>query len=89
MSSKRSLAQRHCVMTVSLSRSGLLFLTQTEVERLAYAFRQELVCRTTTQANEPVVVADISLTVAEAWELIDRLQCVAANEAIDWANEGF
>jgi len=75
------------LIIVKLSVSDRLFLTKAEADRLVEAIRQELVCRTATQANEPVVVADIPLTVAEAWRLIDRL--VPIKDEVDWQNEGF
>jgi hypothetical protein len=75
-------------MTVGLFRSNHLYLTQAEVDRLANAIHQELICRTTTQVNDPVIVADISLTVVEAWELLDRLKD-SIEEIVDWVKEGF
>jgi hypothetical protein len=35
--------------------------------RLVEEVRQALVCRTAAQTNDPVVVADITLTPTEAW----------------------
>ena len=74
-------------MSIALSSSNRLFLNQAEADRLADQIRQKLICRTATQANEPVVVADLSLTVAEAWRLIDGL--VPIEDEVDWQNEGF
>jgi hypothetical protein len=75
------------MISIALSPSNRLFLNQAEADRLAETIRQKLICRTTTQADEPVVVADILLTVAEAWRLIDRL--VPIEDEVDWQNEGF
>jgi len=75
------------LLSIALSSSNRLFLNQAEADRLADQIRQKLICRTATQANEPVVVADLSLTVAEAWRLIDGL--VPIEDEVDWQNEGF
>ena len=76
------------MISIALSPSNRLFLNQAEADRLAEAVRQKLVCRTADRTNEPVVVADTLLTVAESWRLIDRLKD-SIDEAIDWATEGF
>ena len=57
--------------------------------RLAGRIRQQLVCRTTTQADEPIVVADISLTPTEAWRLVDKLEGSPTESEINWSSEGF
>jgi pantothenate kinase-related protein Tda10 len=75
------------LITVALSSSDRLYLTQAEADRLAEQVRQELVCRTTDHTDEPVMVADILLTVAEAWRLVDKL--VPIEDEVDWQNEGF
>jgi hypothetical protein len=75
------------MISLALSSSERLFLNPTEADRLANQLRQELVCRTTTQADDLVMVADIPLTTAEAWRLIDRL--VPIEDQVDWQNEGF
>ena len=76
------------MISIALSSSDRLFLNEAEADRLANQLRQELVCRTATQANEPVVVADISLAPAEAWRLIDRLESLT-EETVEWQTEGF
>lgn len=75
------------MISIAVSSSNRLFLTKAESDRLAETIRQKLVCRTTTQANDPVVVADRSLTTAEAWRLVDKL--VPIEDGVDWQNEGF
>jgi hypothetical protein len=75
------------MIPLAFSSSDHLYLTKAEADRLANQLRQELVCRTTTQADDLVMVADISLTVAEAWRLIERL--VPIEDQVDWQNEGF
>lgn len=76
------------MISVRLSSSDRLYLTKAEADWLAETIRQELICQTATQANRPVVVADLSLTAAEAWRLIDRLVPIT-EETVDWQNEGF
>jgi hypothetical protein len=77
------------MITANLSPSNRLYLTKAEADRLADQIRQELICRTATQADGPVVVADISLTAAEAWRLLGELEKVRPDTEIDWQNEGF
>jgi hypothetical protein len=77
------------MMPITISCCDRLYLTQVESRRLAARIRQELGCRTTAQADEPFVVADISLTTAEAWRLADKLEASLMEETIDWAKEGF
>jgi hypothetical protein len=81
-------AQDGNMIGVRLSSSDHLYLSQSEIERLADTLRHELICRTTTQADEPVVVVDVVLTVDEAWRLLDRLD-MPIDEIVDWADEGF
>ena len=59
------------MMPITISCCDRLYLTRAESRRLAGRIRQQLVCRTTTQADEPIVVADISLTPTEAWRLVE------------------
>jgi hypothetical protein len=80
--------QRDAVISIEVSASDRLFLTKFEADRLAETMRQELVCRTAAQADDLVEVADISLTVAEAWRLFDRLESATVEE-IDWQRNGF
>ena len=75
------------MISIALSPSDRLYLTQTEADRLAEQVRQELVCRIADRTDDPVVVADILLTVAEAWQLVDEL--VPIDAEVDWQNEGF
>jgi len=75
------------LLSIALSSSNRLYLTQAEADRLIHQLRQELVCRTADQADDLVMVADISLAVTEAWRLIDRL--VPIEDEVDWQNEGF
>lgn len=77
-----------CEACIAIS-GNRLYLSEAEAGRLAEILRQELVCRTTTQVNEPVVVVDMPLTTDEAWDLIDRLEDLVAEEAVDWITEGF
>jgi hypothetical protein len=77
------------MISVAVSSSNGLFLTLHEVERLAEIVQQELICRPSDQIDNPVMVADFCLTVAEAWKLVDVLEDVAVEEAVDWADEGF
>ena len=77
------------MIPIRLSSSDRLYLTQAEADRLVEQVRQELICRTTTQANEPVVVADIPLTAAEAWRVVDKLEDSLAEAEVDWQTEGF
>jgi hypothetical protein len=81
-------AQDGNMIGVRLSPFNHLFLTQTEADSLANRLRQTLICRTIDQANHLVTLADISLTVAEAWGLLDRLD-TSNNEIVDWPAEGF
>jgi len=76
------------MISIAVSSSDRLYLTKAEADRLAETIHQILVCRTAAQANDPVMVADILLTAAEAWRLIDRLESLTVEE-IDWAVEGF
>jgi hypothetical protein len=71
------------------SATGHLYLTPAEADRLADHIGKELVCRTAAQANQPIMVADISLTAAEAWQLIDRLEGFLIEGKNDWPTEGF
>jgi biopolymer transport protein ExbD len=73
---------------VRLSSSNHLYLTETEANRLVEIVRQQLICRATDQADEPVIIADTPMSVAEAWELIDRLD-TSNGETVDWSTEGF
>ena len=75
------------MITVNLSSSNRLYLTQAEADRLIHQLRQELVCRTADQADDLVMVANIVLTAAEAWQLVDEL--VPIEDEVDWQNEGF
>jgi hypothetical protein len=75
------------MISIALSSSDHLYLTPSEMDRLAETIRQELICRTTDQADDLVMVADISLAVTEAWRLIDRL--VPIEDEVDWQNDGF
>ena len=77
------------MIPITISSSDRLYLTQAEASRLAQQTRQNLVCRTTTQANEPVVVADIPLTAAEAWRVVDELDISLTEDHVDWDVEGF
>jgi hypothetical protein len=74
---------------ITVSSENRLYLTQAESSRLAEHIRHELICRTTAQADEPVMVADVLLTSAEAWRLLDRLDNLVTEETIDWQTEGF
>ena len=73
---------------ITISCCDRLYLTQVESRRLAGRIRQQLVCRTTADVDKPVVVADISLTTAEAWQLADQLEASLTEDEIDWAREG-
>ena len=75
------------LIAVRLSPSDRLYLTKAEADRLAETIRQELVCRTTAQTDDLVMVADAPLTAAEAWRLIDRF--VPIEDEVDWQTEGF
>ena len=77
------------MISIELSSSGHLFLTEAEADRLAETIRQKLICRTAAQANDPVMVADILLTTEQAWRLVDKLDALKTVEEIDWAVEGF
>jgi len=77
------------VILISISSSDRLYLTQAESVRLIDQIHQELVCRTADQVDEPVVVADIPLTPAEAWQLVDKLEDSLTEEIFDWSVEGF
>lgn len=79
---------QNATISINLSSSNCLCLTESEVERLADTLYQELICRTAAQSNDPVIVADAFLTVDEAWALIDRLD-TSNDEAVDWPTEGF
>lgn len=80
-------AQDGNMIGVRLSSSNI-YLTQAEADGLAEIVRQALICRTASQADDPLIVADASLTVSEAWRLLDRLED-NIDEAVDWADEGF
>ena len=77
------------MISIAVSSSDRLYLTEAEAGRLAETIRQELVCRTATQADHLVVVADLSLTTAEAWRLLDKLDGLKTVGEIDWTVEGF
>ena len=77
------------MISFTLSSSDRLYLTQAESDRLADQLRQELVCRTAAQADGPVVVADMPLSPAEAWRVVDRLAESLAEAEVDWQTEGF
>ena len=86
----RSLAARDDTMIlITISSSSRLYLTQAESIRLIEQIRQKLVCRTTAQVDEPVIVADVPLTSAEAWRLLDKLEGLLEEGEIDWLVEGF
>jgi hypothetical protein len=85
---RRQVASDGGTIVPTLSPSGHLYLTKAEADRLAGQLRQELVCRTTGQVADPVTVADVPLTVAEAWRLLDRLD-TSNDEAVDWLKDGF
>jgi hypothetical protein len=82
-------AQDGNMIGVRLSSTDQLFLTEVEVGKLVEIVHHELNCRTVAQANNLVTVADICLTTTEAWELVDRLNNLAAEEVVDWPTEGF
>jgi hypothetical protein len=77
------------MILVTVSSSDRLYLTLAESVRLAEQIRQKLVCRTIAQVDEPVVVADVPLTSAEAWRLLDKLGSSLEEGEIDWLVEGF
>ena len=56
------------MIVVTISPNNRLWLTEVETSRLAEQIRQELVCRTAAEANDLVLVADIAVTAAEAWQ---------------------
>ena len=76
------------MISIILSSTNRLYLSESEAGHLTDTLHQELICRTTDQATVPVVVADICLTVAEAWRLVDRLD-TSNDEIVDWSVEGF
>lgn len=76
------------MIPIILSSTNHLFLTKAEVERLADHLHQQLTCRSINQADDLVMVADASMTVAEAWRLVDRLKD-SIDEIVDWIDEGF
>lgn len=84
-----SVAGDDAMILITISSSDCLYLTQAEADRLTEQIRQELVCRTTAQADGPVVVADIPLAPAEAWQLVDKLENVLMEGTVDWQTEGF
>jgi len=77
------------MIPITISSSNHLYITQVELFRLAEQIRQELVCRTTDQVDEPVMVADIPLSPAQAWQLVDELEDLLTEETFDWSVEGF
>jgi biopolymer transport protein ExbD len=87
-SARRVAVQDGNMIGVRLSSSNHLYLTETEANRLVEIVRQQLICRATDQADEPVIIADTPMSVAEAWELIDRLD-TSNGETVDWSTEGF
>lgn len=78
-----------------LSPCESLFLTTAEAIRLAEQVRQDLVCRTAAQADQPVMVADVPVTAAEAWRLVEALQQLQPGDSgpahglWEWITEGF
>ena len=47
----------------------------TEAKQLAERLEhEELVCRTAAQADDPVVVADVEVAPADAWQLAGQLE---------------
>jgi hypothetical protein len=76
------------VIPIILSSTNRLYLTQFEADGLADHLRQTLICRTAGQANDPVIIADTPIPVAEAWELFDRLN-LSRDEIVDWLKDGF
>jgi predicted metal-binding transcription factor (methanogenesis marker protein 9) len=75
--------------TITISPDNCLYLTHDERVRFAKQLRQALVCRTTTEFNDPVVVADITLTPVEARRLVEELQDVLMEAHVDWLHVGF
>ncbi len=73
---------------VTMSPSDRLYLTRAESRCLAEQIRQELVCRTTADLDEPVMVADIPMSPADAWQLLGRLEELV-ERSVDWQREGF
>ena len=62
------------VNAVRITSTDVLVLTRSEALRLAEIVRQDLVCRTAAEIDDPIDVADITLTPAEAWRLVEELQ---------------
>ena len=62
------------MISIALSATDRLHLTEDEADRLADQIGKEMVCRTAAQADGLIMVADIPLTAAEAWQLLDRLE---------------
>jgi len=86
----RDLAAREDdVIHITMSSSIRLYLTQAELFRLTEQIRQELVCRTADRVDDLVMVADTTLTSAEAWRLLDKLEGLLTEEMVDWPVEGF
>jgi hypothetical protein len=77
------------MIPVAISSFDRLYLTQAETDRLIDQISQELVCRTADQTEEPVVVADIPLSPAQAWQLLVKLEDSLEEGEIDWLVEGF
>lgn len=82
-------------VVLTLSPTDCLCLTRPEAIRLAEQVKQELICRTAAQVDQPIIVADIPLSAAEAWRLVDEIQQLhfepdERNRAqADWITEGF
>ncbi len=86
---RHMVARDDAVISITISSSSRLYLTQAELFRLTEQVRQELVCRRSDQVDEPVMVADIPLSPAQAWQLVDTLEDSLEEGEIDWAMEGF
>lgn len=85
----QQVARDAAIILVAISSSDRLYLTQAESVWIAEQVRQELVCRTTARVDEPVIVANVALTPAEAWQLVDTLENSLTDGQVDWPVEGF
>jgi hypothetical protein len=77
------------LISIALSSSDRLFLNEAEADRLIHQLHQELVCRIADRTDDLVMVADILLTVAEAWRLVDKLEDSLMEGQVDWQRDGF
>jgi len=63
-----------------LSQCDCLWLSHAEATRLGEQIRQDLVCRTAADIDQPILVADVPVSAAEGWRLMKEIQQLHSGE---------